>query len=71
MQHLNINRIRVVLADKNLTNRWLAEQLKVTEGTVSRWTTNAKQPPIDTFHNIAVLLKIDIRDLLEPTANVK
>lgn len=71
MHNLSLNRLRVVLADKKLTNRWLAEQLKVTEGTVSRWATNAKQPPVETFHNIAVLLKIDISDLLEPTANVK
>lgn len=71
MQHLNINRLRVVLADKNLTNRWLADKLKVTEGTVSRWVTNAKQPPVETFHNIAVLLKIDIRELFEATERVK
>lgn len=71
MHHLNINRLRVILADKNLTNRWLAEKLGVTEGTVSRWATNTKQPPIETFHNIAVLLKIDIRDLFEPTGKVR
>ena len=31
------NRIRVVLADKQITNRWLAEQMGVTDMTVSRW----------------------------------
>jgi transcriptional regulator with XRE-family HTH domain len=67
MDKLNINRLRVILADKNLTNRWLADQLGVTEGTVSRWTTNSKQPPVDTFYKISVLLKVDIRDLFEPT----
>ena len=34
------NRIRVVLADKQITNRWLAEQMGVTDMTVSRWKTN-------------------------------
>jgi putative transcriptional regulator len=66
MDKLNINRLRVILADKNITNRWLADQLGVTEGTVSRWTTNSKQPSVDTFYKIAVLLKVDIRDLFEP-----
>ncbi|MBQ1722464.1 MAG: helix-turn-helix domain-containing protein, partial [Muribaculaceae bacterium] len=38
------NRIRVVLADKQITNRWLAEQMGVTDMTVSRWKTNKIQP---------------------------
>ena len=29
------NRIRVVLADRQVTNRWLAEQMGVTDMTVS------------------------------------
>jgi transcriptional regulator with XRE-family HTH domain len=67
MDKLNINRLRVILADKNRTNRWLADQLGVTEGTVSRWTTNSKQPPVETFYKISIILKVDIRDLFEPT----
>jgi len=57
----------VILADKSKTNRWLAEQLGVTEGTVSRWTTNSKQPTIDTFYKISIILGVDIRDLFEST----
>jgi putative transcriptional regulator len=67
MEKLSINRLRVILAEKNRTNRWLADQLQVTEGTVSRWSTNAKQPPVETFYKIAILLNVDIRDLFEPT----
>ena len=67
MCKLNINRLRVILADKSKTNRWLAEQLGVTEGTVSRWTTNSKQPTIDTFYKISIILGVDIRDLFEST----
>lgn len=40
------NRIRVVLADKQITNRWLAERMGVTDMTVSRWKTNKIQPSI-------------------------
>jgi putative transcriptional regulator len=63
----NINRLRVVLAEKSVTNRWLAEKLNMSEGTVSRWITNSKQPSVDTFYKIAQLLKVDIRDLFEST----
>ena len=38
------NRLRVILAEKEITNRWLAEQMGVTDMTVSRWKTNKVQP---------------------------
>ena len=59
------NRIRVVLADKQITNRWLAEQMGVTDMTVSRWKTNKIQPSMHQFVEIARLLQVDIKDLLE------
>ena len=59
------NRIRVVLADKQITNRWLAEQMGVTDMTVSRWKTNKIQPSMAQFVKIARLLQVDIKDLLE------
>ena len=59
------NRIRVVLADKQITNRWLAEKMGVTEMTVSRWKTNKVQPSMPQFLEIDRLLQVDIKDLLE------
>jgi DNA-binding Xre family transcriptional regulator len=61
------NRIRVVLADKQITNRWLAEQMGVTDMTVSRWKTNKTQPSMAKFVEIARLLQVDIKDLIEMT----
>ena len=71
MGKLILNRLRVVLAEKSKTNRWIAEQLKVNENTVSKWTTNTQQPSLLMFYKIAVLLEVDIRDLLEPTLGKK
>ncbi len=59
------NRLRVVLAEKEITNRWLAEQMGVTDMTVSRWKTNKIQPSMAQFVAIAQLLKVDIKDLIE------
>ena len=67
MEKLILNRLRVVLAEKNKTNRWIAEQLKVNENTVSKWTTNTQQPSLIMFYKISILLEIDIRDLFEST----
>ena len=63
------NRIRVVLADKQITNRWLAERMDVTDMTVSRWKTNKIQPSIAQFVEIARLLQVDITDLLDVDFN--
>ncbi len=43
------NRIRVVLADKVITNHWIADKMGVTDMTVSRWTTNKIQPSMSQF----------------------
>ncbi len=59
------NRIRVVLAEKQITNRWLAAQMGVTDMTVSRWKTNKIQPSMSQFVEIARILQVDIKDLLE------
>ncbi len=64
------NRIRVILADKQLTNRWLADKLGVADMTVSRWTTNKIQPSMSQFVEISKILKVDINDLLEVDENL-
>lgn len=66
MEKIHPNRIRVILADKQITNHYLAEKLGVSDMTISRWCTNKNQPSITQLVNIARLLKVDINDLLEP-----
>lgn len=60
----SINRIKVVLADKNKTNKWLAEQLGKDPATVSKWCTNSSQPGVETLIEIARILEVEIGDLL-------
>ena len=62
-----INRIKAVLAEKNITSRELAAQLDKTETSVSRWCTNDMQPSLETLHEIAQVLDVDIRELLVKT----
>lgn len=59
------NRIRVILAERNLTNRWLADQMGVTEITISRWTTNKVQPSMSQFIKMSKLFDVDLKDLIE------
>ena len=57
----NLNRIKVILAEKNLQNKWLAEQLGRDQATVSKWVTNSSQPSLNMLIKIAQVLEVDIR----------
>ena len=60
----DINRIKVVLAEKKKTNKWLAEQLGCAPTTVSKWCTNVCQPTMETYLKIAKTLEVELDDLL-------
>lgn len=64
---MKINRLKVILAEKSRTNKWLAEQLGKSEVTVSRWVTNEIQPSMEMFLAIAKLLDVDVKDLINST----
>ena len=62
-----INRLKVVLAEKNRTNRWLAKQLGKSEINVCRWAQNKVQPSLDQLVEIAKILDIDVKVLINNT----
>jgi len=64
---VEINRIKVALAETRRKNKWLAEKLEKDESTISQWCTNARQPSLENLLNIANVLDIDIKDLLNST----
>ena len=68
---MKINRLKVILAEKEKTNKWLAEKLGKSEVTISRWCTNEVQPSVETMVQIAELLKIDIKKLLNSSKLIK
>lgn len=59
------NRIRVVLAEKMITNTYLAEQLGVSKMTISRWCANTTQPSAPQLMEISQVLQCELRDLYE------
>ena len=63
----DLNRIKVVLAEKKRTNKWLADQLGKDPATVSKWCTNSSQPGLDTLYKVAELLDIEVRELINPS----
>ena len=59
-----INRLKVVLVEQRKTGKWLAEQLGKDPSTISKWCPNTPQPPLDMLVNIATLLNVDIKELI-------
>ncbi len=60
----DINRIKVVLVEQKRTAKWLAEQLHKDQTTVSKWCTNSVQPGLETLLQIARILDVDVRTLI-------
>jgi DNA-binding Xre family transcriptional regulator len=60
----DLNRLKVVLAEKKRTNKWLSEQLKVAPSTVSKWCTNTSQPDLENLVKMAKLLEVELTDLV-------
>ncbi|MBD5356128.1 helix-turn-helix transcriptional regulator [uncultured Duncaniella sp.] len=59
-----INRLKVVLAEKQRTNKWLANELDINPSTVSKWCTNSSQPDITLLLRISKLLDVELEELI-------
>ena len=60
----DLNRIKLVLVEKKKTGKWLAQELGVSECTVSRWASSKAQPNLSSLNAIAKLLGVEMKDLL-------
>ena len=64
MENKDFNRLKVVLAEKKKTNKWLAEQLGKDPATISKWCTNSAQPNLENLVEIAKCLEVTVNDLI-------
>jgi transcriptional regulator with XRE-family HTH domain len=64
MANKDLNKLKVVLADKKRTNKWLAEQLGKDQTTISKWCTNTSQPDLASLMKISELLEVDLTELV-------
>ena len=65
MTNKELNRLKVVLAERKKTGKWLAEQLGKDQTTVSKWCTNSSQPDIENLIKLAKILEVDVNDILK------
>ena len=54
---MKLNRIKAVLADKGISQTWLASM-------VNAYACNRIQPNLETLQQIAEILQVDLKDLI-------
>ena len=64
MEVKRLNRLKVVMAEKDLSNTWLSEKLGVSQATVSKWVTNTTQPSLEALIAIANALEVPVQELV-------
>ena len=57
-------RLREVIEYSNITQKELAEKLKINPSTVSKYMRLDKYPSLDTFANICKILDVSADDIL-------
>ncbi|WP_278372671.1 helix-turn-helix transcriptional regulator [Segatella bryantii] len=68
-----LNRIKVMMAERMISNKELAKSLGKDPTTVSKWVTNTSQPTLENLIELAKVLKCDIGDLvrMDESSNIK
>ena len=60
-----MNRIKIVLSDKGVSQTELAKSLNKSFNMVNSYVQNRRQPSVEILFEIANLLKVDVKELLE------
>lgn len=62
-----MNRIKEVLEEKGIKQTWLAEQLGKSYNMVNGYVQNRQQPRLEVLIQIAEILDVDVKELIEST----
>ena len=65
-----MNRIKEVLEEKGIKQKWLAVQLGKSYNMVNSYIQNRQQPRLEVLFEIAEILQIDAKELLKSKTNV-
>jgi putative transcriptional regulator len=64
-----MNRIKDVLEEKGIKQKWLADKLDKSFNTVNSYVQNRQQPRLEILNQIAEILDVDIKDLIVSSKN--
>ena len=60
-----MNRIKEVLEEKGIKQKWLAEQLGKSYNMVNSYAQNRRQPSLEDLYKIATILRVEVTELLK------
>ena len=66
-ERIKINRLKTVLADKDISHKQFAQMMKKTPNTITRICNNEQQPSLKFLRDMAIALDVDICELLVST----
>jgi transcriptional regulator with XRE-family HTH domain len=66
-----MNRIKEVLEEKGIKQKWLAEQLGKSYNMVNGYVQNRQQPRLEVLYEIAKILDVEVKDLLIEQKDIK
>ena len=59
-----MNRIKEVLEEKGIKQKWLAEQLGKSYNMVNSYVQNRQQPRLEILYQFAEIIDVPVKDLL-------
>ena len=59
-----MNRIKDVLEEKGIKQKWLAEKLGKSFNSVNSYVQNRQQPRLEVLNEIAKILDVDVKDII-------
>lgn len=68
---LRLNRLRVILADRGISQNEFAEMMNVHPSKISRIYNNRTEPTLKLLYQLAQVLKIEVAELLTPISNLQ
>ena len=66
-----MNRIKEVLEEKGIKQKWLAEKLGKSYNMVNSYVQNRKQPRLEVLYDIAEILDVEVKELLTERKETK
>lgn len=64
-----MNRIKVILKDKGISQTWLAVKMDKSYPTINEYARNKRQPSLEDLYKIAEILQVNAKDLLVDNEN--
>lgn len=68
---MELNRIKEVLEEKGIKQTWLAEKIGRSFSVVNAYACNRKQPSLEVLNQIAEILQVSMKELLQDDKNKK